>query len=139
MTDFCPYCGYEMSDNGQDCPHPLIMKNEFCCPNCDVHFDSDLNEVPIDDLGIARPPSLSDKEYTPPPPAPEPTPPSDSTTPTTPANPSPNFPPAQIALAKQVLLKLQEYQDFSKIKTSIIPIVQSLQGYLARDFAKARF
>ena len=127
MKEYCPYCGYEMHDNGQDCSHPLIMKNEFCCPNCDVHFDSDLNEVPIDDLGIARPP------------VPEPTPPSDSTTPTTPANPSPNFPPAQIALAKQVLLKLQEYQDFSKIKTSIIPIVQSLQSYLAQDFAKARF
>lgn len=51
-----------MHDNGQDCPHPLIIKNEFCCPNCNVHFDADLNEVPIDDLGIART-DFSNKEY----------------------------------------------------------------------------
>lgn len=123
----------EISANSQSCTHLSIdPNNEWCCPNCNVHFDLNLNEVPTD---IARP-SLSDKEYVPPEPLPEPTPPSDSTTPTTPANPSPNFPPAQIALAKQVLLKLQEYQDFSKIQASVIPIIESLQGYLARDFAK---
>ena len=115
-----------MSDNGQDCPHPLIMRDEFCCPNCDVHFDYDLNEVPID-IGIARPPSLSDKEYIPPEPLPEPTPPSQnpsqdsntesSTKPTTPTKPkidSIYAPPPSKNLPSQKVLKS----------------IESLQGYL---------
>lgn len=131
MKEYCPYCGYEMHDNGQDCPHPVIMKNEFCCPNCDVHFDSDLNEVPIDDLGIGRPPNLSDKEYIPPEPLPEPTPPSqnpsqDSSTesntkPTTPAKPkidSIYAPPPSKNLPSQKVLKE----------------IESLQGFLKQDF-----
>lgn len=126
MVENCLYCGYEMHDNGQDCPHPLIMKNEFCCPNCNVHFDSDLNEVPIDDLGIGRPP-LSDKEYIPPEPLPEPTPPSDSksdssTTPTTPAKPtiSPKIdsiyapPPSKNLPSQKVLKEIESLQSYLK-------------------------
>lgn len=120
MIENCPYCGYEMHDNGQDCPHPLIMKNEFCCPNCDVHFDSGLNEVPIDDLGIARPPSLSDKEYIPPEPLPEPTPPSQdsSTKPTTPAKPKIDSiyapPPSKNIPSQKVLKEIESLQDYLK-------------------------
>lgn len=54
----CPYCNefMEISKNSPECTHLSIdPENEFCCPNCDAHFDSDLNEVPIDDIGIARP------------------------------------------------------------------------------------
>lgn len=127
MVEHCPYCGYEMHDNGQDCPHPLIMKNEFCCPNCDVHFDADLNEVPIDDLGIGRPPlSDKDKEYVPPEPLPEPTPPSQNpsqdsntesnTKPTTPAKPKIDSiyapPPSKNLPSQKVLKEIESLQGF---------------------------
>ena len=116
MKEYCPYCGYEMNDNGQDCPHPLIMKNEFCCPNCDVHFDADLNEVPID-IGIARPNPT-------PPPSQNPSQESStesSTTPTTPTKPkidSIYAPPPSKNLPSQKVLKA----------------IESLQGFLRQDF-----
>lgn len=145
----CPYCNefMEISKDNINCPHLSIdPANEWCCPNCDAHFDLSLNEVPTNI-------SMSNKEYefTP---APEPTPPSDLKSDSTQnpsqesskgdssaeskndfstgQTPSYNFPPAQIALAKQVLKSLQDYQDFSKIKTSVIHIVKSLQDYLAQ-------
>ena len=124
MKEYCPYCGYEMSDNGQDCPHPLIMRDEFCCPNCNVHFDADLNEVPID-IGIARPPSLSDKEYVPPEPPPSQNPSQDSntelapsTTPTKPKIDSIYAPPPSKNLPSQKVLKE----------------IESLQGFLRQNF-----
>ena len=75
----CPYCNefMDIAADTQNCTHRSIdPQNEFCCPNCNTHFDLKLNEVSTD-KGIARP-ALSGGEYIPPPPAPEPTPPSDS-------------------------------------------------------------
>lgn len=154
----CPYCNefMEIAADSQNCAHNSIdPKNEWCCQNCNAHFDLALEEVPIDD-GIAISPSTpstnptqnpSDKDSS-----------TESNTSTKDDNDStqessksdskesPSQPQepqnltltskAQIALAKTIYASLQEYQDFSKIQTSVIPIVESLQDYLAQDLQK---
>ena len=121
----CPYCNefMDIAADTQNCTHRSIdPQNEFCCPNCDVHFDSGLNEVPNNDLGIARP-DLSGGEYIPPPPAPEPTPPSDSksdssTTPTTPTKPKVDSiyapPPSKNLSSQKVIKSIESLQSYLK-------------------------
>lgn len=112
----------EIAADSQNCSHQSIdPRNEWCCPNCDTHFDLNLNEVSTD-IGIARP-DLSGGEYIPPAPTPEPTLPSDSksdssTTPTKPKIDSIYAPPPSKNLPSQKVLKE----------------IESLQDYLKQDF-----
>ena len=150
----------EIAADSQNCPHKSIdPKNEWCCLNCSAHFDLALEEVPIDD-DIAISPSTPSQNPTQNPSE------KDSSAESSPSTKdendstqessnteskgdskeSPNQPQepqnltltskAQITLAKTIYASLQEYSDYTKIQTSVIPIVESLQDYLARDFAK---
>lgn len=124
------------------CTHRTLGRDEYCCLNCDVHFDLNLNEVSTDigftggsstgsateRAGSSTRGSSTQAQRRHPPSAQ--TPPSES-------SPSLNFPPAQIALAEHLLAKLKSYKDFTKIENHIAPIVQSLQEYLSQALQKA--